>query len=391
MAFIAESEFVQASSLNPVPRIKTRPVAVDLFAGAGGLSEGFSEAGFFVALAIENDNQAATTYAYNHCRWKSAYRPQLLNTDIAGLDFPSIAAHLKAGLGRPPDIVFGGPPCQGFSRSNMMTRNPSNPANNLARYFVKAVDCFQPKFAVIENVADLKLFDDGRFIEALRREFYSINYLTEYCILNAVDFGVPQRRRRIFFVAARSGIPIDFPEPTTAKRTQVTVWDAISDLPSLKNGNTTDVMAYRDKGPPTAYQAKMRSRMNSKIRNNLVSCNSELVIKRYAYIPQGGNWKNIPDELMANYEDKSRCHDWIYLRLREDQPSVAITHFRKSMLIHPRENRGLSVREAARIQSFPDHFVFCGSLGSQQQQVANAVPPLLAKAMANRLRQSLGF
>ena len=391
MAFSAEKEFVEGDDLKPVPRVVDRPVAVDLFAGAGGLSEGFREAGFFVALAVEKDSQTAATYAYNHCRWKSTYRSQVLNSDIAKLDFAAIADHLRTGLGRAPDVVFGGPPCQGFSRANMMTRNMSNPANSLAEHFIRAVQGFQPRLAVLENVADVESFDEGRFVEGLKQAFRAIDYTIEYSILNAVDFGVPQRRRRIFLVAARDGLRVELPEPVAQNGNRVTVWDAISDLPGLQNGNAVDAMPYRVREGLTPYQTTMRSRTNGTVRNNLVSRNSDLVKQRYTHIPQGGNWENIPDELMTNYRDKSRCHHWIYLRLREGEPSVAITHYRKSMLIHPRQNRGLSVREAARIQSFPDHFVFQGSLGSQQQQVANAVPPLLARAVARRVRRSLGL
>jgi len=391
MAFKAEKKFVQYNALKPIPRLADRPVAVDLFAGAGGLSEGFHQAGFFVVLAIEKDNQAAATYAYNHCRWKSAHRSQVLNSDIAKLDFAAIADQLRRGLGRAPDVVFGGPPCQGFSRSNMMTRNMSNPANNLAEHFVRAVRDLQPRLAVLENVADVESFNEGQYVASLRQAFLAIKYRVEHRILNAVDFGVPQRRRRIFLVAARDGLTMEFPEPMIVNGTRVTVWDAVSDLPSLQNGNLVDALPYRENKGLSPYQVALRTRTNGIVRNNTVTRNSDLVVQRYAYIPQGGNWENIPDELMTNYRDKSRCHQWIYLRLREDEPSVAITHFRKSMLIHPRENRGLSVREAARIQSFPDHYVFQGSLGSQQQQVANAVPPLLAKAVARRVRQSLGL
>jgi DNA (cytosine-5)-methyltransferase 1 len=113
----------------------------------------------------------------------------------------------------------------------------------------------------------------------------------------------------------------------------------------------------------------------------LVSKNSKSVIERYAYIPQGGNWEDIPETLMKNYADRSRCHTGIYHRLKEDAPSVTIGNYRKAMLIHPWEDRGLSVREAARLQSFPDNYQFMGSIGFQQQQVSNAVPPLLAKAV----------
>jgi len=368
----------------------SRPIAVDLFAGAGGLSEGFIQAAFFVVLAVEHDPGAAATYERNHTRRKSKYRTEVLKEDVSTMNFVEVARRVKERFGRLPDIVIGGPPCQGFSRANMRTRNSENPANGMAVHFVRAVAALKPRMVVLENVADVETFEEGHFVNGLLKAFNDIGYEAEYSILNAADFGVPQRRRRIFVIAARDGLQIEFPRPTTLFDDRVTVWDAISDLPDVQNGNTTDVMEYGKKDGLTDYQTMMRRRTNGTVRNNLVSRNSDLVVKRYGHIPQGGNWANIPDDLMTNYKDKSRCHHWIYLRLRENEPSVAITHFRKSMLIHPKHDRGLSVREAARIQSFPDHFVFQGTIGSQQQQVANAVPPLLARAVARCVRKSLG-
>ena len=383
--------YTRTDLLSAIPNTKDRPVAIDLFAGAGGLSEGFSRSGFYIALAVEKDQHAAATYFHNHCRYKTKYRTQLLENNITELDFLGIADQFKQRLRRTPDVVIGGSPCQGFSRSNMRTRNIENPDNRLADYFVRAVRDLRPRFAVLENVADIESFDKGKFIDNLMHAFREIGYEINYEILNAVSFGVPQRRRRVFVVAASDSLVFEFPDPIIPRENGITVWDAISDLPSLPNGNTIDALPYGRYKKLTAYQLAMRTRTNSYIRNNLVSRNSELVLSRYAHIPQGGNWEDVPDRLMTNYRDKTRCHHWIYRRLPEDEPSVAITHYRKSMLIHPRENRGLSVREAARIQSFPDHYVFKGTLGSQQQQVANAVPPLLAKAVARQIRRSLGL
>ena len=194
----------------------------------------------------------------------------------------------------------------------------------------------------------------------------------------------------MFYVATRDGVVFHYPEPSSKDAGHITVWDAISDLPDLSNGASVDKLSYGFGCPYSSYQALMRRSTNGYVRNNFVSRNSDLILDRYRHIPQGGNWENIPDELMHNYKDKSRCHQWIYLRLKQDEPSVAITHYRKSMLIHPTQDRGLSVREAARIQSFSDNFVFLGPLMYQQQQVANAVPPLLAAAVAKQVRKALG-
>lgn len=351
------------------------------------MSEGFIMAGFHVVATVEKDRFAAETQRCNHTRWKQ-YRTKVLNDDLRNTDHVIYKLHAE-GI-ESTDVIIGGPPCQGFSRSNMRTRNKDNPDNELFHQFVSVVDAYKPKVVVLENVADLRVFDHGRVADEIKSAFHSIGYAADAAVLNAANFGVPQKRKRIFFLATRSGILIKFPEPKITDPARfISVWDAISDLPSLANGNMIDEIPYSSNTDLTDYQKRMRKKGNHKVRNNIVTRNSPLVIERYSFIPQGGNWRNIPDELMSNYSDKERCHRWIYRRLPENEPAVVITNFRKNMLIHPRENRGLSVREAARLQSFPDDFIFLGGIETQQQQVANAVPPLLAKAVAKSVRKML--
>jgi DNA (cytosine-5)-methyltransferase 1 len=170
---------------------------------------------------------------------------------------------------------------------------------------------------------------------------------------------------------------------------KVTVREAIDDLPILINGNSIDELEYPASSKLSTYQKKMRAKRKKNIFNNLVTKNNSLVIKRYSKIPPGGNWKNIPPELMQNYKNINNCHSGIYHRLTWDKPSIVISNYRKNMLIHPDQNRGLSVREAARIQSFPDKYIFYGPLESQQQQVANAVPPLLAEKIGYNIIKKL--
>ena len=188
---------------------------------------------------------------------------------------------------------------------------------------------------------------------------------------------MPQNRTRFFLVGSRDGAAFSFPRPCLSP--PLTVDDAIRDLPVLENGATVCCRTY-NKTPPSRYGRKLRGR-NDVCCNHLVTRNSLTVVQRYKYIPQGGNWQDIPLSLMLNYRDRSRCHTGIYHRLKADGPSIVIGNFRKNMLIHPTQNRGLSVREAARIQSFPDRYKFYGSIGFQQQQVGNAVPPLLARSV----------
>jgi DNA (cytosine-5)-methyltransferase 1 len=181
----------------------------------------------------------------------------------------------------------------------------------------------------------------------------------------------------LFIIGSLHGVNVAPPAPITKK--PITVAQAFKDLPILENGNHQDEMEYST----SARTSYARSLRKSLIRcgNNIVSNNAPLIIERYSHIPQGGNWENIPDRLMKNYADKSRCHTGIYRRLKDNEPSVVIGNFRKNMLVHPWKDRGLSVREAARLQSFPDWFRFCGTIGFQQQQVGNAVPPILAKVI----------
>jgi len=366
----------------------SKPTAIDLFSGAGGLSHGFISAGFHVSASVEIDKLAMETQRYNHHRWKQ-YRTMIFNDNLKNT--AGVLAKLRSIGVESVDVVIGGPPCQGFSRSNMRTRRHDNPDNDLFKQFICIVDALRPKVTVMENVGDLEIFEHGETVDEIISTFKSIGYKVEKEILNAVNYGVPQKRKRIFFIGVRDGIKIIFPNPKNTEPSRfVTVWEAISDLPDLENGNTIEKMPYRTDNLITEYQKKMRIKNSMQVLNNLVTKNNEIVKKRYSFIPQGGNWRDIPDELMANYADKSRCHCWIYLRLPKHRPAVTITNYRKNMLIHPHQDRGLSVREAARLQSFPDDFVFLGGIWQQQQQVANAVPPLLAEAVAKSVRKMLG-
>ena len=204
-----------------------------------------------------------------------------------------------------------------------------------------------------------------------------LGYLTSHFVLNSADFGVPQRRNRLFIVGSLGGVSVAPPKPKLTPH--VSVREAIADLAVLGNGDAPDYAHYST-GAVGVYSRSMRKRLKG-CWNNIVTANSPSVVERYRHIPQGGNWADIPEHLMANYADASRCHTGIYRRLRENEPSVVIGNFRKNMLIHPWEHRGLSVREAARLQSFPDSFRLAGSIGFQQQQIGNAVPPLLARAV----------
>lgn len=343
-------------------------IGIELFSGAGGLALGAHWAGIKTKIAIENDFYATQTYA------KNLTDTTVVIDDIKNIkEFKIEKKELK--------ILFGGPPCQGYSSSNQKTRTINNPTNWLFKEFLRCTELIMPDWVVLENVKGFTELKKGIFLKKILQGLNKIGYTVNYKILNALDFGVPQKRERIFIVASLHGIAFDF--PTSLNNKPVTVKEAISDLPLLSNGASEYKLNYRTKST-CEYQKLMKGKKR-KVLNNSVTKNSELILRRYKYIPQGGNWKSIPGELMSNYKDHSRCHHGIYRRLSENEPSTVIGNYRKNMLIHPTQDRGLSVREAARLQSFPDWFEFTGPLISQQQHVGNAVPPLLSKAVFNKV------
>jgi DNA (cytosine-5)-methyltransferase 1 len=342
-------------------------IGVDLFAGAGGLSLGAAQAGVDVRLAVEQDPHAADTYVANHPNTK------VHTGDVRDVDAIDIPANGDVR------VLFGGPPCQGFSTSNQRTRTVDNEANWLFRHFMRLAKSWQPDWILLENVKGLRETEGGIFFREIVASLEGLGYTPSSWVLNAADYGVPQTRSRMFIIGSHAGIRLPAPPVVMRRRWRVTVRQAIGDLPGLTNGASVSRMAYHAR-PQNAYAKAMRGNLDE-CENHLVTRNAPLVLKRYRHVPPGGNWEDIPPRLMRNYQDRSRCHTGIYHRLRSDIPAVVIGNYRKNMLIHPYEDRGLSVREAARLQSFPDSYVFRGSIGLQQQQVGNAVPPLLARAV----------
>ena len=349
------------------------PIGVDIFSGAGGLSLGAEMAGFDIRMAVEKDKSAAATYRQNHPR-----------TLVLEDDIHNIRPLEKIGLrdGENVFIVFGGPPCQGFSTSNTVTRNMENPNNSLFEEFLRFVRDLNPEWFLFENVEGFLHFENGKIVNLVEQRFHEMGYAVKHKVLWASDYGVPQRRNRFFMIGNRVGVDFLFPEPYG---TRITVEDAIGDLPDLENGQKDISLPYKLPVRKASNYAKQMRAGSKRSCQNYVSRNEDYVIKRYAYIGQGGNWQSIPEELMQNYANTANCHSGIYRRLKADEPSIVISNYRKNMLIHPTQDRGLSVREAARLQSFPDKFIFSGSLMHIQQQIGNAVPPLLAKAVFERI------
>jgi DNA (cytosine-5)-methyltransferase 1 len=345
---------------------------IDIFSGAGGMSLGAEQAGIQVKAAIDIDGHSAETYKFNHKAVK------VLNNDIRNVNPADINIFPYQ-----PFVLFGGPPCQGFSNSySKRNEDLENPRNWMFKEFIRFVQALQPLWVVFENVEGFTRFCGGKLAEELKTRLAKLGYKNPYSgLLNAVDFGVPQLRTRFFIVGNKDGIELNI---TPNGNNRVTVKEALADLPSLNNGDKVDDAPYRKVEQLNKYAKLMRADSYSS-KQNFVSRNKDYVIKRYQYIKPGQNWKSIPEELMDNYKDKTRCHTGIYKRLDPNEPSIVIANYRKNMLIHPYENRGLSLREAARLQSFPDDFLFKGTLGTMQQQIGNAVPPLMAEAIFKQI------
>lgn len=377
--------------------MQNKPTGIALFCGAGGLSLGFEHAGFHIATASDIDKWAAETYQKNHSN------TPFICADISSLSGKDILETVGLSA-QHVDIVFGGPPCQGFSLANVQSRLLDNPNNRLFREFIRIVEELQPPWFLMENVPGLLRMRKGLIKGEIENRFGELGYRVWPQILCAADYGTAQIRERIIFVGNRTGQDFQFPVPGYRKldrwkaallgeKPYLTVDEAISDLPKLRGVEGAFEMDY-DKPPQSTYQEEMR-RGSQRLYNHIVTKNGPKVLERYKYIPPGANWMRIPEELMVYWrnlppeEVRKVSHSSLYKRLDPAQPSITIANFRKSMYIHPYEDRGLSVREAARLQSFPDTYVFYGPKNAQQQQVANAVPPQLARAVAEQIRNAM--
>ena len=338
------------------------------------MSTGAIEAGIDVRFAVEKNRYAADAYRQNHPHC------EIFIDDIRRLSSQKIE---QIPHGSDSTLVFGGPPCQGFSYSNTRTRVVDNKNNWLFEDFIRVVEIWQPDFVVFENVQGIVNIAQGVVLNIIKDRLDRLGYILDHGILNAANFGVPQKRNRFFLIGSRTSDIVKLPEEITTS-SQMTVRDAISDLPDLENGASISKLPYSSDTPPSEYAKTLRGEL-AECSSHLVTKNSDEIIRRYQFVPPGGNWENIPLHMMRNYKDRNRCHTGIYHRLHYNRPSIVIGNYRKNMLIHPSKNRGLSVREAARIQSFPDSYEFSGSIGFQQQQVADAVPPKLARYVFKQL------
>ena len=351
---------------------------IDLFCGCGGLSEGFKLARYEIVGGIDFNEPAIRTFNRNFGNAKGVC------CNLLEMDRSKIVETF--GNLQDIDVIIGGPPCQGFSAANRYKMEGEDPRNRLFFEFVKFVDLAQPKAIVIENVRGIVTSNNGYAKDRIYEIFENRGYSVNHKILSASDYGVPQRRQRNFFVMIKGGEKFDFDKLTKIGQ-EVTVEDAIGELYLHEDSSTNEPFYLSDK-PTSKYRRYLRAKDNG-VPNHEVRYPAEKVQHRISFVPQGGNWQDVPEELWPT--DRKNRHSSAYKRLDVTQPSCTIdTGNNHSNYFHPLYNRIPTVREAARLQSFPDEFVFMGNRSEQYRQVGNAVPPLLAKVIAEQLKEVIG-
>ena len=348
---------------------------LDLFSGCGGFSYGFQEAGYDVVLGVDNEQIALDTFKHNH------KNSEVFNLDLSVEEnLQKIALFLddKGGV----DIIIAGPPCQGFSLTG--SRNENDKRNELfyAVFKISKLLKSKPKAIIIENVTGLSTLYNGKAKKEIENSFDENSYIYNSEILYAPNYGVPQIRKRLFFVGLDEKYgKFDFPKAILNKDSYVTCEDAISDLPTLEDNLGENRVKYPSKAL-SKYQQRMRK--NSKVIYNHISVNHTDIVKNViAQVPEGGNHKDLPKGV-----GEHRKFNEAWTRYHSKKPSKTIdtghgNHF------HYKFNRVPTVRENARLQSFPDNFIFLGTKTQQYRQVGNAVPPLLGYHIANQLKEIL--
>ena len=385
-----------------LPETRSPPTAVDLFSGVGGLTLGLSNAGFHVRLALDVDDACEATHRRNFPA------TPFLRADMQCVSAHDIrrAAALRDGE---LDLLAGGPPCQGFSIIGQ--RELLDPRNSLLRHFIRVAEELRPKVLLIENVPGLATLARGAVLREIGDAFEAAGYNVEVAELLAAQYGVPQMRWRIFFMGWRRDLGCNggFPAPThghwgigdlVPNRTVtpeaaagfLTIRDAIGDLPPVAAGGT--VRKY-DSPPDGPYQHAMRLDSPDELHNHYAARLAPQNIRRIKHLAPGEDWRSLPVELLPPGMQRAHRKDHTRRYRRMQWTGVArsiITRFRdpkSGEYIHPEQHRTISIREAARIQSFPDWFVFEGTSSQQYDQVGNAVPPLLARAIGLELHDML--
>jgi DNA (cytosine-5)-methyltransferase 1 len=382
------------------PRRRGRS-CIDLFSGAGGLAVGFRQAGWSVLAGNDVDSDAGATFRRNFPEASFFEGP------ISALTSEMLLK--ECGLRRGQlDCLIGGPPCQSFSYNNHQ-RSADDERARLFTDYLRLVDELRPKTLVMENVPGILTIGDNAVIKEIVAELAALKYDCSVDVLSAEEFGAPQIRRRVFIVASRIGLSADLlpkpthrsaalrkptgqktktrePEVARARKRAITVAEAIGDLPRLRSGGGNHDVA-RPKGPAkSAFQRAVR-RGCKRLYNHACHALTEAMLERIEHVPEGGNWRDIPRKLLPAGMRRARLKDHTKRYGRLSRKGLASTILTKcdphwGAYIHPTQNRTISVREAARLQGFPDSFVFAGEhLSKQYTQVGNAVPVPIARAI----------
>ncbi len=367
--------------------------AIDLFCGCGGISAGLRSAGFDVIAGVDIEPKYISSFTHNF----PTAKPLLL--DISEVTPKKFMADLGIRRGE-VELLAGGPPCQGFSK-NVPRRHRylDDSRNQLIKSFLDYCEAIQPRMILMENVAEMKNGFDQAYSEEVQERLESCGYVVSHDVLNAADYGVPQRRRRAFFIANKDGVEFTFPEASHGSpveaggqrslldvKAHVTVWDAIGDLPPVKHGQAAENVPYVTE-PRNEFQRKLREGAKL-IRNHSARELRPLQFQRLASLEPGQTMKHLPDNLKTK-----GGYSGAYGRLTKDMIAPTITrwvfHPGSGRWGHPVDTRVLTIREVARIQGFPDSFEFVGTYNQQAGQLGNAVPPLLAEALATAMVRQL--
>lgn len=361
--------------------MNSRLVAIELFSGAGGLSIGLEKAGFSVILANEIEPDFANTFAKNHPETK------VLTADIHSIDFKQELHKLGSTK---VSLVSGGPPCQGFS--TVGSKNKQDPRNSLFFEYLRAITEILPDYLIFENVSGFKNMYHGEAFKTLLSELDLLGYHSASAILEASDFGLPQKRQRTIVIGWQKHLPrVELPQPTNSEesslfgaRQKLNIMDAISDLPELAANSSNATYAST---PKNEYQALLRGNCTT-LTEHHSSNYGEKMLEILSLIPVGGTIEDLPQRLRPKGYFKNT-----YARLLPNQPSPTITRNfgtpSSSRCVHPFQNRALSTREGARLQGFPDDYQFYGSKTSKNLQIGNAVPPIFGEVIATQIIQSI--
>lgn len=349
---------------------------MDLFAGVGGLSYGFSKIPEFrIVAANEVDRDIARAYSLNHRDVK------MFNGDINELT----EERLRDILGDTRiDIVVGGPPCQSYS--TLGKRRLDDRANLFLQY-KRVLGILQPKAFVFENVTGILSMNKKALFKEVQREFSELGYQLKYQVLNAVDYGVPQQRERVILVGFRGENRFEYPTPThgEGRKPCVTLRDALGDLPALRSGQTGT--GY-DRAADNEFLRWVRANAGEKLTEHSAPKNGKRLIRIMETLQDGQSKDDLPEEIRPG-----SGYGNTYAKLWWDRPSTTITRNfacpSSSRCIHPRDSRAMTIREGARLQSFPDDYLFYGSSGKKRLEIGNAVPPLLSMAIAEKMLEAM--